>query len=534
MSTSTAFSTTNSRLNLFIRKQSITNNTVTGDLSSTEYPISIGSGITAMEVKRFPDLKVTKININTSNASTDGYLKGTDWTTFNNKITSITAGKHLYSTGSLTPTLSLSISGDLDISGQNMIGISSETFKNTMEIKDANNSRIYTSGSNMTIDPIGNLNIKSDVSLNGRLDLLNNAIVGISYETYNGNIDIRYGNISRIFTSNAGADIELTPGSNRYVKMSGIVDLNSNGISNTGDISNVNTIYFKDDINIQRGTTSYIKTVLNSSTIQISQDLSLNGSIVDIGGKLNVAGNLYINSDVSLNNKRLDLGGGDISGISSTTFRSEININQAGTSRISTSGSGAVMTINPASNLYVSSDASFNGRVDMTGNLYVLSDISSNGNVILNGITSSDTGNVLTFNDTNNYVHYFPLYETSNIDMSLNVVTGTNYTYNITIKRIVDNITLHIPDASFTFTSNVYKVINFIPALDASYRPTNDIYFPVIIYDTGLIANAPGKLKVSSTGLIYLYKSFDENANWITTGSTKCGMPRQCVIYTMI
>jgi hypothetical protein len=121
--------------------------------------------------------------------------------------------------------------------------------------------------------------------------------------------------------------------------------------------------------------------------------------------------------------------------------------------------------------------------------------------------------------------------------MNLNVPPTNSGNYDITIKRIADNITLHIPDASFTFSSATTKVINFIPALDASYRPTNDIYFPVIVYDNDLIYNiTTGKLKISSTGLMYLYKSINETSNnWITSGgTTKCGMPRQCVTYTKI
>jgi len=667
MSANTSFATTTSTLTQFIAKQKLTNGAITSDLSSTEYPITAN---VPLYISRDNNLKTSTMYMTASSASSDGYLFASKWTAFNNKLTSITAGTNISSTSGTSPTVSLSISSNLDMSNNLIKNLSSQDYKTEIDIKQANTSRIYTSGGLMNINPLRNLTILSDVSLNGKkIDMVSGVITGISNESFITNIDIRQGVTKRIFTT-TGANPSMTlnspgnliimtdvslnantldmgggiikrvseqdfetiidikeAGTSRISTSSGIMTINPlNNLTITsdvslngkrldmvnGDISGISNTNFNTEIDIKQANTSRIYTsggILNINPLRnltILTDVSLNGKRLDMvngdisgisntnfnteidikqantsriytsGGILNInpLRNVTILSDISLNGKRLDMVNGDISGILNTNFKTEIDIKQANTSRIYTSG--GIMNINPLRNLTILSDISLNGkRLDMVngdisgilntnfkteidikqagtsriytsssdmkinpaGILQILSDISSNGNVIFNSITSFDTGNVLTFDTANKHVGYYPFYDFSSNVMKLNVTAPTvnSSTFNISINKVFNNITLTIPDITFAFNNNT-KIINIIPAIDASYSPISDIYLPAIVYNNNVISNTCGKLKITTSGLMYLYNTFNELLDWNgnLVGPIKCGMISQCFTYSIL
>ncbi|NBQ39023.1 MAG: hypothetical protein EBU34_04405, partial [Alphaproteobacteria bacterium] len=119
------------------------------------------------------------------------------------------------------------------------------------------------------------------------------------------------------------------------------------------------------DININQGITSRIKT--NGTTnmtlsapgyLNITTDVSMNGKSIDMSGGSfkNVR---Y--SDISMNGNTIDMSGGAITRIGNQNFQTNIDIKQAGVSRIYTSG-GTDMTIDPLGNLRILSDLSLNGN----------------------------------------------------------------------------------------------------------------------------------------------------------------------------
>ncbi len=268
-------------------------------------------------------------------------------------------------------------------------------------------------------------------------------------------------------------------------------------------------------------------------------------------------GNLTILSDVSLNGNTIDIGTGVITGVGNENFPTNIDIRQNNVPRIYTSGVN--MTIDPAGKLSILSDVSLNGNtfgmdsgniIDVSG-IYGLSnntlhvDASSvlftngtqthmvidNCGIILNDISYSDTGTVLSFNRSNNRVHYYTLYDTSYYDISLVGGTGvTTHSYNMKISKVVDTVTLNIPDASCVITGGAPDSnIQFSMPLDASYCPSRVIHFPAIVYDNTTYLT--GKFKVTTNGSMTLYKSLDETASWAS--GNIAGMLGQCFTYTV-
>ena len=631
MSANTSFATTTSTLTQFIAKQKITNSNVTSDLSSTEYPITTNAPLNYL---RSDILRSTTLSINQATTLQSGYISSTDWNVFNDKLTSITPGTNISSTVGSTPTISLSISSALDMSNNQLTRISSQDFNTNIDIKQAGNSRIYTSGvnSDMTINPLGNLRITSDVSLNGKtLDMVAGVIRGISNENYPTNIDIRQNNVQRIYTTSGNGNMTLDPIGNLRILRD--VSLNGNKLDLVnGDIMNVRDQYFNSNININQGLVSRIKT--NGTTnmtlsapgyLNITTDVSMNGKSIDMsGGSFKNANYL----DMSLNGNTLDMGGGAITRVGNQNFQTNIDIKQAGISRIYTSGVNGNMTIDSLGNLGILSDVSLNGnRLDMgtggiitapvkltlnpiknvdilsdvslngntldmgTGgvitapvkltldpikNVDVLSDVSLNGNtldmgsgtiidisglyglsnknmridassvtftnnaithmvidncgIILNDISYGNTGTVISFNTTSNRVSYFPLYESSFNVMNIFLGNGgTTHNFNMKINKVADTVTLNIPDASCICATSGTK-INFSSRIDAKYRPSSNINFPAIIFENTTYST--GKFQVLADGSMNLYKNLDESAGWNNIINPS-GMPGQCFTYTI-
>jgi hypothetical protein len=623
MSANTSFATTTSTLTQFIAKQKITNSNITSDLSSTEYPIATNAPLSFL---RSDILRSTTISINQATALQSGYISNTDWNIFNGKLTSITPGTNISSTGGINPNVSLSISSQIDMSNNPLTRISSQDFNTNIDIKQAGISRIYTTSgvnSDMTITPQGNLRILTDVSLNGKtLDMGGNGVInGISNENFPTNIDLRQNNVKRIYTRNVNGNMNID---STGLYLNSDVSFNGNLEINNKDILNVRNQSFNIDININQGITSRIKT--NGTTnmtlsapgyLNITTDVSMNGKSIDMSGGSfkNVR---Y--SDISMNGNTIDMSGGAITRIGNQNFQTNIDIKQAGVSRIYTSG-GTDMTIAPSGNLIILSDVSLNGNtLDMgTGgiitapvkltlnpikNVDVLSDVSMNGNtldmgsgvitattnltldpvgnvnlvgntlnmgsgniidvsgiygvsnknmridassvtftnnaithmvidncgIILNDISYGNTGTVLSFNTTNNRVHYYPLYESSFNVMNIFLGNGgTTHNFNLKIKKVADTVTLNIPDASCICALAGAK-IGFSSRIDAKYRPSSNINFPAIIYqDT---TYSIGKFQVLADGSMNLYKNLDESAGWTDT-TNPSGMPGQCFTYTV-
>ena len=686
MSANTSFATTTSTLTQFIAKQKVANGVIASDLSSTEYPISTNAPLTYL---RSDILKSTTLSINQANTLQSGYITNTDWNNFDGKLSSIVSGTNISSTGGINPTVSLSISSGIDMSNQSLTNLSSEDYPTNIDIRQSGISRIYTSGvnGNMTLDPLGNLRILSDVSLNGNtLDMSGGVIRGISNENYPTNIDIRQNNVPRIYnsglngnyTSGVNNNMTLDPIGNLYILSD--VSLNGNnldlvngklmrvkdqnfelniGISQAGvpriytntanmtldasgylnittDVSmngksidmsggsfkrvnytdmslNGNTIdmsggaiirvgnqNFQTNIDIRQNnvpciyTSGVDMTIAPSGNLRILSDLSLNGNTLDMSGgvirgisnanfpanidirqnnvpriytsgvngnmTIDSSGNLRILSDLSMNGNTIDMSGGVIRGISNANFPTDVDIRQNNVPRIYTNGANGNMTIDPLGNLNVLSDVSLNGyRLDMsngtiidisglyglTGNNTLQIDASrvsftnnthtrmviDNCGIILNDISYSNTGSVLSFNTSNNRVHYYPLYESSINVMYIHLGTGgITHNYNLKINKVADTITLNIPDASCICTGIGGPRIDFSSKIDAKYRPSSNINFPAIIYENTTYST--GKFQVLADGSMNLYKNLDESAGWSDI-SNPSGMPGQCFTYTV-
>jgi hypothetical protein len=688
MSANTSFSTTTSKLNLFISKQTITNNQVSSDLSSTEYPIK---GNEPIYLDRSDFEKLTYLYIRKCNSGTDGYLQSVDYNVFNSKLSSLISGTNIYASPSgITPTISLSISSPVDMSNQSIINLSSEDYKTDINIKQAGNSRIYTSGSDMIISPSGSLHITpssgfsitSNINMNSKtIDMSNGSIIGISNEDFKENIDIRLkgkpriyttngsnmaidasgiltlmstpvnmnsnelimgganikgvnglyfdsdkeisiykgltriiytnvndinfeplGNIimgnnvdmsnqsiynilfenyktdinikqagiSRIYTSGLGSDMTINPLGNINIQQNGADRIKTVGNDMTITTANNMTINPLGNINIQQNGADRIKIVGNDMTITTANNMTINplgniniqqngaDRIKTVGNNMtispNIAGNLTITSDTNMNGKTLDMVNGVITGISNENYTTDIDIRQNGTKRIYTSGTD--LFLNPVG------DVSLTGKnIDMVGGnitdisgLYSLpgeilridaSNISftngtnthvviDNCGIILNDISSSNTGTVLTFDTTTNRVNYYPLYDSSSflIDLSGGIYGGSTFPFTMKISQIGNTVTMGISDVSGVFsTTTPSPYIYTNPAINVKYRPSSNIYFPALIYNNGAIRN--GKALLRNDGYMRFYTNvIDASSSWIQNISG--GLLSQCFTYTTL
>jgi len=530
MSANTSFSTTNSKLTLFISKQSLTNNQLSSDLSSTEFPLIEAYPIF---INREPQNKITNIGIYQSNSSgQSGYLTTTDFNIFSGKLSSITSGTNIYATPSGTsPTVSLAISSTVDMCNQSITNLSSEDFKTNIDIRQAGYQRIYNSGTNMIISPSGelilkpssNVSITSNVVMNSKtLDMCGGVITGISNENFSKEIDIRLKGTPLIYTTN---------GSNMSIDASGILTIysttNMNGNTlemKQGDIKDILSEYFYSEVNIYKGgTKKIIYTNVNDMTIFPN-------------------GKLYIGS-------QLDMCSNQITNLSSEDYKTNIDIRQNGTQRIYTSGNR--MTFD-TSGLTILSDVSMNHNriMDISG-LYSISGeilridasnisftyvnnthvVIDNSGIILNDLSSSNTGTVLTFDTTTNRVNYYPLYDTSSFLIDLSGGSQGNRTYPFTMKisHIGNTVTMGIPDISGVFSpANDIPYIYTNPAINLKYRPTSNISFPALIYNNGAIRN--GKALLQNDGYMRFYTNvIDASSSWVQDISG--GLVSQCFTY---
>jgi hypothetical protein len=224
-------------------------------------------------------------------------------------------------------------------------------------------------------------------------------------------------------------------------------------------------------------------------------------------------------------------------------------VNMGGGSTIYTTGQN--MSIDSFDTLSILSDLSMNANniKDISG-IYALSsknlliDASSvtfkntsaqthmvidNCGMILNDISSSQTGTVLSYNKTNGRVHYDSLYDSSINVMKLGGGGAPSANYNIKIHRIADTITLSIPDASCVIgTAGLYS-ISFDKIINTTYRPSNDVNFVAAVYDNDTVYTT-GKVKVSSGGIISIYNDIGQNTTAWTDGQTS-GIESQCFTY---
>ena len=602
MSANTSFSTTNSKLNLFISKQTLTNNQISSDLSSTEFPLIEAYPIF---INREFQNKITNIGIYPSNSGQSGYLTTTDFNIFSGKLSGITSGTNIYATPSGTsPTVSLAISSTVDMCNQSITNLSSEDFKTNIDIRQAGYQRIYNSGTNMIISPSGelilkpssNVSITSNVVMNSKtVDMCGGVITGISNEDFSKELDIRLKGKQMIYTTN-GSDMSID--ASGILNIKSVMNMNGNQLNMTdGDIKGIKGQYFKGEVNIYKGLTNknIIYTNANDMTIypdgtlyigspidmcgnEITNILyenyktnidirqngtprifttALNDMTINAAGKLTLApvGNITISSamdiqnDVSMNARTIDMESGFITGISNENYKTNIDIRQAGSKRIYTTGNRMIFD---TSGLTILSDVSMNNNsiIDISG-LYSISGeilridasnisftygtqthvVIDNCGIILNDISSSNTGTVLTFDTTTNRVNYYPLYDTSSflIDLSGGSLGTNKYPFTMKISRIGNTVTMGIPDISGVFSNvNDIPYIYTNPAIDSKYRPTSNISFPALIYNNGAIRN--GKALLRNDGYMRFYTNvIDASSSWVQDISG--GLVNQCFTY---
>jgi hypothetical protein len=215
--------------------------------------------------------------------------------------------------------------------------------------------------------------------------------------------------------------------------------------------------------------------------LNITTDVSMNGKSIDMSGgsfkKVNY-------TDMSLNGNTIDMVGGAIIRVGNQNFQTNIDIKQAGVSRIYTSG-GTDMTIAPSGNLIILSDLSLNGNtLDMgTGgiitapvkltlnpikNVDVLSDVSMNGNTLDMGsgvitattnLTLDPVGNVNLVGNTlnmgsGNIIDVSGIYGVSNKNMRIDASSVT-FTNNAITHMVIDNCGIILNDISYGNTGTV-------------------------------------------------------------------------------
>ena len=261
----------------------------------------------------------------------------------------------------------------------------------------------------------------------------------------------------------------------------------------------------------------------------------------------NIAGNLTITSDTNMNGKTLDMVNGVITGISNENYITDIDIRQNGTKRVYTTGNN--LFLDPLGDVSVtgSNITDISGLYSLPGEILRIdaSNISftngtnthvviDNCGIILNDISSSNTGTVLTFDTTTNRVNYYPLYDSSSflIDLSGGVYGGSTFPFTMKISQIGNTVTMGISDVSGVFsTTTPSPYIYTNPAINVKYRPTSNIYFPALIYNNGIIIN--GKALLRNDGYMRFYTNvIDASSSWIQNKSG--GLLSQCFTYTTL
>jgi hypothetical protein len=461
-------------------------------------------------------------------------------------------------------TLNMGTGGTLNMGGGAITNLLSEDFTTNIDIKQGGTSRIYTNTgpTKLNINAPGFLNILTDISMNanrlnmgsgtlnmgggtlnmgtggtlnltgaalniggGTLNMAGGAITNLLSEDFNTNIDIKQGGTSRIYTT--PTQMIIAPNGNLSI----LSDISMNGktLDMTGGIiRDVCNQDFRTNINIKQNGTSLIYT--NTAPVKLNIDAPATGFI-------------NVLADISMNANRLNMGSGilDMSGGI---------VNMGGGSTIYTTGQN--MSIDSFGTLSILSDLSMNANniKDISG-IYALSsknlliDASSvtfkntsaqthmvidNCGMILNDISSSQTGTVLSYNKTNGRVHYDSLYDSSINGMKLDGGGALSANYNIKIHRIADTITLSIPDASCVIANigTIYSIA-FDKNLDTTYRPSNDVNFVAAVYDNSNVYTT-GKVKVSSGGIISIYNDISQNTT-VWTNNRQAGIESQCFTY---
>ena len=157
-----------------------------------------------------------------------------------------------------------------------------------------------------------------------------------------------------------------------------------------------------------------------------------------------------------------------------------------------------------------------------------------NCGIILNDISSSNTGTVLTFDTTTNRVNYYPLYDSSSflIDLSGGIYGGSTFPFTMKISQIGNTVTMGISDVSGIFHPTIdSSYIYTNPAINVKYRPSSNIYFPALIYNNGAIRN--GKALLRNDGYMRFYTNvIDASSSWIQ--NTSSGLLSQCFTYTTL
>jgi hypothetical protein len=297
-----------------------------------------------------------------------------------------------------------------------------------------------------------------------------------------------------------------------------------------GVITGISNENYITDIDIRQNGTKRVYTSGNNMTISP-----------------NIAGNLTITSDTNMNGKTLDMVNGVITGISNENYITDIDIRQNGTKRVYTTGNN--LFLDPLGDVSVtgSNITDISGLYSLPGEILRIdaSNISftngtnthvviDNCGIILNDISSSNTGTVLTFDTTTNRVNYYPLYDSSSflIDLSGGVYGGSTFPFTMKISQIGNTVTMGISDVSGVFsTTTPSPYIYTNPAINVKYRPTSNIYFPALIYNNGIIIN--GKALLRNDGYMRFYTNvIDASSSWIQNKSG--GLLSQCFTYTTL
>lgn len=322
------------------------------------------------------------ISMPAANATTNGYLTSTDWTTFNNKgsgtVTSVTATSPVASTGGTTPVISM------PAANATTNGYLTSTDWSTFNSKGTGSVTNVATGTGLTGGPI---------TTTGTISLANTTVTAGSY-----------GNASTVGTFTVDAQGRLTAAANSQIsiavaQVSGAVPNTRNITTSTG-LSGGGNLSADLTLSVTPNSTQQLVTVQNNGvavgTRQIHNFLpgsgvTLTGADDAANGRANLTIAMTSNS-LTLGNATLTLGGttstvGNLT-LQNVTIQGQVQAYTAVSSLYTASIIDNVIAANASTGSF---SVTLPTAVGITGKIYTVKKVDSSANTVTVATTSAQT-----------------------------------------------------------------------------------------------------------------------------------------------